>query len=574
MKHFFTSISKYAKAHKFAAFLVVVVVLGGGYYVYGKVTATPTETRYVLASASRETIVSSVSGTGQVSAMDQRDVKPKVSGDVVYVGVKNGDIVKAGTLLVKLDTTDAEHAVNDAQTSLDQANLDLQKMQGLTTDAGIIRSDKAKAEDDLANAYDDGFNTVSNAFLDFPDIMAGLQDTLFGTSLANGQWNLDYYVNAIQNISATYPYDAYKFRNDASAAYAAARTAYDANFSDYKLTSRFSDTGTIEKLIDETYSTTQLISEAVKSSNNLIQLYKDRLTAANTKTLPAADTYLSQLSTYTSKINTYLSSLLSARTTIQDDKEVIVNVGFNVTDQKIKVTQAENALADAKESLAEHYVYAPLAGTVAEVNVKKGDSVSSGSAVTTMITTQQVTDITLNEVDVAKVKVGQKATMTFDAFPGLTLTGKVTQVDSIGAVSQGVVNYGVQIAFDNSNQGIKPGMSVSASIVTDVKDNALAVPNAAVKTGNNGSYYVETLADADKSAVQSAGSQGIASAVLPGQKAVEIGVANDTVTEITSGLNEGDWVVTRTITAAQQAASTQSQSSSAFGGIRIPGAGR
>ncbi|TSA44909.1 HlyD family efflux transporter periplasmic adaptor subunit [bacterium] len=571
MKNFLKELKGKALAHKFISVLIAALVIWGGYYIYGKLNPASVETRYVLAAVSKGTLVVAVTGSGQVSALDQADVKPKVSGDVVYVGVKNGDTVKTGTLLVKIDTTNAEQAVSDAETSLGQINLNLQKMKGLTTDAGTIRSDKQKAEDALAKVYDDGFNTISNAFLDLPGVMSGLQDTLYGTTLGgSGQWNSDYYVNAIQNVIGSYPYQAYKFRDDANATYGAARVAYDANFSDYKLASRFSDTNTIDKLIDETYVTTQLIAEAVKSSNNLIQLYKDRLSESKAKTLSAADTYLSQLSTYTAKVNSYLSSLLSAKTTIQNDKEAIINVGFNVADQEIKVAQAKRALADAKDTLAECYVRSPFAGTVAEVNVKKGDSVSSGSAVATILTPQQVANVTLNEVDVAKVKVGQKATLTFDAALDVTIAGEVTNVDSIGTVSQGVVSYTIEIAFTTNDGRIKSGMSVSAAIITDVKQDVLTVPNAAVKS-QSGSYYVEVMDNVPGGSSQAnLSSQGIASNVPPRQEKITAGISNNLITEVANGLNGEELVVVRVITGAVSVSQTQT---SGLGGLRVPGLG-
>src|SRR5665213_1862688 len=103
---------------------------------------------------------------------------------------------------------------------------------------------------------------------------------------------------------------------------------------------------------------------------------------------------------------------------------------------------------------------------------------------------------TLNEVDAAKVNVGDKATLTFDAFPNLSLAGTVVELDPVGTVSQGVVNYNVQIGFTqpadtSSTEMVKPGMSVTADIVTQVHQNVAAVPNAAVHTLNGASYVLE-----------------------------------------------------------------------------------
>jgi HlyD family secretion protein len=177
--------------------------------------------------------------------------------------------------------------------------------------------------------------------------------------------------------------------------------------------------------------------------------------------------------------------------------------------------------------------------------------------------------ITLNEVDVAKVRVGQRATMTFDAIDELTITGKVTSVDTVGTVSQGVVTYTVEIGLDTDDQRIKPGMSVSASIITDVKQDTLLVPNSAVKS-SNGSYYVEMFSTPLISTSSTTPSlQGTPSKIAPNKITIEVGISNDSDTEIISGVKEGDQVVTKTINPSTT--TTSSQTPSLFGNMRTGG---
>jgi HlyD family secretion protein len=178
----------------------------------------------------------------------------------------------------------------------------------------------------------------------------------------------------------------------------------------------------------------------------------------------------------------------------------------------------------------------PFDGVLAKVSVKKLDTIGSGTSVATLITTQKVAEISLNEVDVSKVKVGQKATLTFDAIPDLTITGLVAEIDSIGTVSQGVVTYNVKITFDTQDDRIKPGMSISSSIITDVRQDVLVVANSAIKLQNNTSY-VEIF---DPALVGSDSSQGVVSPIAPIKQTVETGLSNDTETEIVSGLKEKD----------------------------------
>ena len=233
------------------------------------------------------------------------------------------------------------------------------------------------------------------------------------------------------------------------------------------------------------------------------------------------------------------------------------------------MTQKENILQDAKDNLSNYYVYAPFGGILSNVAVKKTDSVSSGTTIATLITNKQVAELSLNEVDIAKISIGHKSTLTFDAIPDLTITGKVVEINSIGTVSSGVVNYTVKISFDTSDARVKPGMSVNATIVTNVKQNILTVANSAVKTlpAQNGTSYVETF-DAELP-TETAGVQGSVSIIPPTKKNIEIGIANDTNTEIISGLKEGDIVVTKTITGTTTTKTTSTKSIlSGMGGPR------
>jgi hypothetical protein len=124
-------------------------------------------------------------------------------------------------------------------------------------------------------------------------------------------------------------------------------------------------------------------------------------------------------------------------------------------------------------------------------------------------------------------------------------------------LSSGVVTYKVTIGFDTLDSRLRPEMSVSASIITDVKQDVILVPNGAVKT-ESGKSYVEVLNDGQ----------------TPVQKSVAIGSSNSTETEITSGISTGDSVVTQAIeTGSAQTTSTSSSSSSRSGNARIPGLG-
>ena len=580
----------YIVRHKIISIIVLIILSYGGYWEYGRLTSTSGAPRYVVAAVQKGTIITSVSGTGQVSASNQIDLKPKASGDIIAINVVDGQHVGTGAVILRLDSSTAQKAVRDAEANLESAKLALQKLQQPADQLSVTQSEntlarakesKANAQADLVKAYEDGFNTVANAFLDLPTIMTGLQDMLYTTAppgLGTGsQWNIDYY----SGTAATYDeLKANQYKDDVNVKYKTARGEYDQTYSAYNAASRASNTTTIETIISQTYETTKNIAEAVKSANNLIQFYQDKLTEHNQKPASMAATHLASLNTYTGQTNTHLVNLLATKTTIQNDKDAIVNSDRTITENtqslaklkagadpldiqsgQLTIKQRGNALLDARENLADYTVRAPFDGVIAKLNVKKSDPISSATVITTLITQQKIAQVSLNEVDVAKIKTGEKATLTFDAIDGLSITGQVAEIDTIGTVTQGVVTYSVKISFDTQDDRVKSGMSVSAAIITKVKQDVLTIPNSAVKT-QNGASYVEML---DINVPQNQQNQGVTSTTTPRRQNVEIGLSNDTSTEITSGLKESDQVITRTITGSTTTAAATPQAPSLFG---------
>ena len=547
MKDLYNKIKQFIINHKTSSIVILIIVLIFGYWLYGKITSTTGETRYVTSKVEKSTILASITGTGQVSASNQIDIKPKASGEIVYLPIQAGQQVSTGTLIAKLDTTDAEKTIRDAQTNLDSAKLSLEKLK--------IQDSADNMNTDLAKAYDDGFNSVSNTFLDLPTVMTGLNDIFFKPD-ANGRMYIEKYAEAASNGDRE---QADTYRDSVKNSYNTANDAYNTTFNKYKNTSRNSSNAEIESLITQTYNTTKLISDAIKNSNNYIDFVKSSMTKSNFDIPSYIATHESLLSTYTSETNSHLNDLLTITTTIKDAKDAFLNNDLDVQSSQLSVKQKENALQDAKDNLSNYYIYAPFNGTLSSVAAKKTDQAGSGTTIATLITNQQIAELSLNEVDVAKISIGQKATLTFDAIPDLTIAGKVAEIDSVGTVSSGVVNYTVKISFDTSDARVKPGMSVNATIITNIKQDVLSVPNGAIKT-QNGTSYVETFSTA--LATPLTGVQGSISLTPPTKTTVEIGIANDTNTEITSGLKEGDIIVTKTITGSATTTATTAKTTS------------
>ncbi len=223
------------------------------------------------------------------------------------------------------------------------------------------------------------------------------------------------------------------------------------------------------------------------------------------------------------------------------------------------IAQASASLTSASLSLAQtsSTITSPTAGTVSGLTLTPGLPIANTSNSTTNTTSSNSVgnvrlagvsteaSVNLSEIDVTKVKVGQKVTMVLDAFADKTFTGEVSSIDTNGSVSSGVTNYPTVITFDSAPDNIYPNMGVTATIILDVKPDVLLVPSGAVQT-QSGQSYVRVLKNNQITNVN-----------------VTIGESSDTQTEITSGLSEEDTVVTGVTTPTT---TTTGATTSVFGG--------
>jgi HlyD family secretion protein len=578
--------------HKIWTAITVLVVAVGGYYLYSSLTATPAQTKYVLTAVKKGNLISTVSGSGQVAVSDSVDLKPKTSGDIIYVGVANGQEVNAGQLVAEIDPADAQKAVSDAQTSLETAKLQLDKLTAPVDELTLLQAENSltqsqesllSSQNDLVSTYASAYTDISNAYIALPSVMTGLNNILYSITINKSQNNVDAYTNLINNLP-----NASQFNQQAVNGYQSALAAYTQALADFKNTNVNSSTSTIENLLSETSDTLKSISVANSNIKNLLDLVSNTLQQANLKAPSQLNTDEASMQSYISIVNGQLSTILNMQNSIQRDKNSIVSAQRSINEKtlsladikagsdsltiraaQIAVQQQQDNLATAQQNLSYCYIRAPFTGIISKVNVQKGDSVSSGAAVATLITKQQIAQISLNEVDAAKVKVGQKATLTFDAISDLNLTGTVSEVETVGTVSQGVVTYTINITLDAQDSRVKPGMSVTAVIITETKMDVLLVSGSAVKTSGSISYVeipdpseTANLSDSEKAA-------GVALKIAPTQKQIEIGSSNDTYVEVISGLKEGDLIISKTSSATSKTTTAKSTGSS----LRIPGMG-
>ena len=559
--------------NKKISLLILVVILGGGYYYTKKTSASVVTYQYAIVR--HGSISSTVSATGQVAPTSQVDLKPKVNANVTGVYVKAGDRVHTGQVLFRLDATDAYKQVRDAKTSLESAQLALEKLRNPKSIDVLNATNAIKQEEDSKSTnnqkVDTAYNTLLNANLaPVPEVSftSETAPTLSGSYTKNVEGQIK--ITVYQGGSSGYSFSYSGVVNGTG----------NVNTS---VAQPIGDSGLYIKWNGNNPQTNWIINIPNKQSTNYLSNYNAWQNAVTNRDIANAAS------------DRNIVSLKQKLTDLTPDDN-----NLDVKSALLSVTQRQNALSDAEQTLSNYTLTAPFDGVMASVSADIGVSAvmasSNGStALGTIVTDKKMAQITLNESDVVKVRLGQKANVTFDAIDGLTIEGTVVEINTLGTVTQGVVTYKVKVAFNTDDVRILPNMSVSVDILTDSKDDVLYLPNQAVKHDKDG-YYVEedtteptfaTRPNGNASSTDGFASSSrrmmfassTASSSFPRSASstrgrgmmggnassttmtvpttttftrvpVIIGVQNDTMTEIVSGVSIGEKVVTNKKTVA------------------------
>jgi HlyD family secretion protein len=239
--------------------------------------------------------------------------------------------------------------------------------------------------------------------------------------------------------------------------------------------------------------------------------------------------YQTTLANYKMTVATINDSALKQAQATYDKAQIALeqaqrNLDTSLRTAQVTLDNVQVAVEQAQRNLDKTRLEALFDGLVAQANYNVGDAPSS-TAVVLVNTSRLQVKVTVAEVDVPRVKLGDTAQMTLDALPGKTYDAKVTTIAPVGTVTSGVVNYPVVLDITNNDGAIKSGMTANLAIVVERRENVLLVPTRAVRTQGN---------------------QKTVTVVRQGQPVVtpvRTGLSSDQSVEIVSGLLEGDVVM-------------------------------
>lgn len=191
------------------------------------------------------------------------------------------------------------------------------------------------------------------------------------------------------------------------------------------------------------------------------------------------------------------------------------------------VASANARIAAAQATLNLARLTSPFPGKITRAYIKPGDQVTVGKiAFQIDDLSHLLVDVSVSEVDINRVRVGQDVSLSFDAILNKVYAGKVQDVSPVGDSMQGIVDFIVAVQLDAFDEQVKPGMTAAVNIVVDQLQDVLQVPNRAVRLVE-GKRVVYILKEAQLVPVP-----------------IELGASSDTMSEVLSGeLQVGDLIV-------------------------------
>lgn len=474
--------------------IVVLAALLGGFFLYKKKTSSQKrqgDQSVSTATVKRTDISSELTASSALSPKDTYEVTSLVEGEVIEANFEEGDVVEKGQILYRIDASSMDSDLSSAETSLQRAKESAQTAQ----------SDYAEETARIAG------NTYRST-------ASGYIKTLYikeGDKVNNGTKIADLYDDSVMKI--TVPFLSGEAA-EINVGDEAAVTLEDTG-------EQISGTVTVVSSMEETLSGGRLVKNVTVEVSNPGGLTTD--TAASVK----VDGFVcSAEGTFAAKTETTLSVEISGNKSLEIEN-LLIHEGsyveknselFQVTTKTAEeylkefkdavesaddnLENAENKLSNTQDSVDDYTITAPISGTVITKNVKVGDKISkSSSGTTTMAVIYDLSTMTLemsvDELDVSSVKVGQSVEITADAVEGETFTGTVTNVSLQSSYSNGVTNYPVTVTLDDTGS-LLPGMNVDAKIILDSSGNALVIPASALMRGNR--VYVKKSSDSTENA--------------------------------------------------------------------------
>ena len=534
----FDKIKGLIKRRLYAILILAVIFAAAGFWYY---SSSSNKSLYELTTVKKGDISQEVSITGRVKPAQSVDLAFERSGRVARVNITVGDKVTAGQTLAILNNADLAAQVAQARASLAKEQINLDEMiKGTRPETlriaatTVANAEKtladvlSKAETDLNNYYDDVKDILNNAYIKVDDAVNVQTDELF------------------TNDNSTNPKLSFYTGSQAASDAEWKRQVAGAELAKFKqeLDTLASDRASLDIALTKSKAHLDIISDflnsagvAVNESTGLsaanLANYKSYVNTGRTNVNTALTAINTQSQSIAAQKSTNQSNISTAQNTLAAAQDELKFQQAGSTPEEISAQQAQVQYAKAnvdgaQAALSETVISSPINGTVTRQDAKAGEIAAANTAVISVMSAAQFEiEADIPEADIAKVKIGDAATVTLDAYGNnVIFDAKVIKIDPAEIIIDGVATYKTTFQFIKEDGRIKSGMTANIDILTAKKSGVLIIPQRALfQQGNE--QFVQLNAGLNKLE----------------QRKVVVGLkGSDGNAEIISGLDENDQI--------------------------------
>lgn len=492
----------------------------------------------------RATVSATASATGEVVAANAVTLTFASPGIVRSVNVESGERVEPGTVLATVDDTAARQQVSAAESTLAQAQtnaanavaqLDLAESSVDASDASLESAvEQARVNLDVARrSWSEACLNPDDPSCPNPSAAESVRQAQNAVTVAQLAYDIAV-TNASKN-EITYNLSV----NQAGDSLAAAKSNATSQCATYGNDSPSCKAAQDGILPAQQFYDTQVNGRTMNMMRDLQGVQQASMTLSNAN-VALRKLHADLRKAHQDGVRQAQQALDNAK--IARDRGRVANAqslqsaksGLMPTDAGVSVTQAavraaEAGLASARRALRDTTLVAPIAGEVGALTLTVGEPAATAANGVTIVPTDSFeVEAPFAESDAAGIEVGQPAEVTFEGLPGITASGSVVSVDPVAQTSatNNLVTYAVRVTLQEIPTGLRQGMTATVSVTTQVVENVIAVPQAAITTVG-GESTVEVM-NADDTTTR---------------VVVTTGVQGDVLTEITNGLSGGEQLV-------------------------------
>lgn len=456
-----------------------------------------------------------VEGKGTIEENSVYNISPVVTGEIIEDHIEVGQSVEKDELLYVIDSDDLSANLSSAKLGVEQATISYNNVKKQINDLNIVAN---------ANGHVSDLTISKGAYVTNTMQICNLVET-------------SQYEVVLQFMSAS----AAQFRvgNRATLTYMSYMTTTEGVVTNVGNRAFLRDDGS--QVVEVTIG---IQTNGYGLNNALVKgaVYTDGgnvISSANTAAITGVTNNMVKAKSAgtVATVNVKNGDYVTAGTVIATLENIDLEIALS--NAEIALKNARNSLANVEKQLENYYITSPIKGTIAYKNNKLGDVISNFQSTNSKIMVTVADNsikkfaMEVDELDIAKVKVGQEVVIKIDALEGKEYSGEVVNINTIGRPVAGITSYTVMIELPNHPE-IYAGMNVDAEIQISSVPNVMRVPLSAVRKGN---VVYRKVKDANYQDADTSVPMGYEKII------VEIGQNNSDYIEIINGLNEGDVVL-------------------------------